>query len=164
MNRHFWTPAEVALLRQRYATTLTADLAAELADVRAAQAEAKPAPVLHPVDIYDFAGWLTTRPGKMDVGSSCEAGPMAEAIGEYLRAYPERFQAAPAAPAPAQAQQPLTWDQFVAACEAEYGEDFAPEEFMQVSEEEQAEIMRVARMLERAHGIGISVSKESGNG
>ncbi len=60
----------------------------------------KPAPELHPVDIYDFAGWLTTRPGKMDVGSSCEAGPMAEAVGEYLSAYPERFQAAPAAPAP----------------------------------------------------------------
>ena len=65
-------------------------------------APAAPAPagfVLSPVDIYDFAGWLTTRPGKMEVGSSCEAGPMAEAVGEYLRTYPERFQAAPAAPA-----------------------------------------------------------------
>jgi hypothetical protein len=68
--------------------------------------------------------------------------------------------AAAAAPAPAQAQQPLTWDQFVAACEAEYGEDFAPEEFMQASEEEQAEIMRVVRMLERANVIGIAASKK----
>jgi len=46
-------------------------------------------------DIYDFAGWLTTRPGVMRVGSSCEAGPMAEAVGEYLRTYPERFTANP---------------------------------------------------------------------
>ncbi len=30
MSRNFWTPAEVALLRQHYATRLTADLAAEL--------------------------------------------------------------------------------------------------------------------------------------
>jgi hypothetical protein len=30
MTRQLWTPAEVALLRQHYATTLTADLAAEL--------------------------------------------------------------------------------------------------------------------------------------
>jgi hypothetical protein len=42
-------------------------------------------------DIYDFAGWLTTRPGLMEVGESYEAGPMAEAVGEYLRTYPERF-------------------------------------------------------------------------
>lgn len=44
-----------------------------------------------PTDIYDFAGWLTTRPGVLEVGSSCEAGPMAEAVGEYLKAFPERF-------------------------------------------------------------------------
>ena len=42
-------------------------------------------------DLYDFAGWLTTRPGIMAVGSSCEAGPMAEAVGEYIKTYPERF-------------------------------------------------------------------------
>lgn len=42
-------------------------------------------------DIFDFAGWLTLRPGVMRVGSCCEAGPMAEAVGEYLRTFPERF-------------------------------------------------------------------------
>jgi len=47
----------------------------------------------------------------------------------------------------------LTWDQFVAACEAEYGEDFAPEEFVDVPEDQKEELMRVVRMVERAHGI-----------
>ena len=46
---------------------------------------------LSPTDIYDFAGWLTTRRGVMKVGSSCEAGPMAEAVGEYLKTFPDRF-------------------------------------------------------------------------
>ena len=49
---------------------------------------------LSPTDIYDFAGWLTTRKGVMKVGSSCEAGPMAEAVGEYLKTFPDRFTAA----------------------------------------------------------------------
>jgi len=49
---------------------------------------------LSPTDIYDFAGWLTTRNGVMKVGSSCEAGPMAEAVGEYLKTFPDRFTAA----------------------------------------------------------------------
>ena len=44
-------------------------------------------------DIYDFAGWLTSRPGTLTVGSSHEAGPMAEAVGEYIRTFPERFAA-----------------------------------------------------------------------
>jgi len=55
------------------------------------QAEVKTVYRLSPTDIYDFAGWLTTRRGVMEVGSSKEAAPMAEAVGEYLRAYPERF-------------------------------------------------------------------------
>lgn len=46
---------------------------------------------IHETDLYDFAGWLTTRPGVMTVGSSCEAGPMAEAVGEYIKTFPERF-------------------------------------------------------------------------
>lgn len=50
---------------------------------------------LSPTDIYDFAGWLTTRKGVMTVGSSCEAGPMAEAVGEYLKTFPERFNTRP---------------------------------------------------------------------
>lgn len=52
-----------------------------------------PEPVyqLSPTDIYDFAGWLTTRKESMQVGSSHEASQMAEAVGEYLKTYPERF-------------------------------------------------------------------------
>ena len=42
-------------------------------------------------DIYDFAGWLTTRPGVMPVGSSSDAALMAEAMSEYIRTFPERF-------------------------------------------------------------------------
>jgi hypothetical protein len=49
---------------------------------------------LHETDIYEFAGWLTTRPGIMEVGATSEAGPMAEAVGEYLRSFPEKFTAA----------------------------------------------------------------------
>jgi hypothetical protein len=67
---------------------------------------AQPAPdavpvawALCPTDIYDFAGWLTTRPGTLVVGSSHKAGPMAEAVGEYLRKFPDRFAAHPQ-PAP----------------------------------------------------------------
>jgi len=57
----------------------------------APQQEEPPMYRLAETDIYDFAGWLTTRPGLMEVGESYEAGPMAEAVGEYLRTYPERF-------------------------------------------------------------------------
>jgi hypothetical protein len=46
---------------------------------------------LSPTDIYDFAGWLTTRKGLMQVGGAYEAGPMAEAVDEYLKTFPERF-------------------------------------------------------------------------
>ena len=46
---------------------------------------------LHKTDIYDFAGWLTTRPGLMLVGSGFDAALMAEAVGEYIRTFPERF-------------------------------------------------------------------------
>lgn len=60
-------------------------------------AQQEPASTLHPTNIYDFAGWLTTRPGTMEVGSSHDAAPMAEAVGQYLRDFPERF----AAPVPA---------------------------------------------------------------
>lgn len=59
--------------------------------------QARSAPVqyeLSPTDIYDFAGWLTTRKGVMKVGSSCEAAPMAEAVDEYLKTFPDRFTAA----------------------------------------------------------------------
>lgn len=52
--------------------------------------------VVGETDIYDFAGWLTTRPGVLSVGSSLEAGPMAEAVGEYIKAFPQRFAAQPA--------------------------------------------------------------------
>ena len=51
---------------------------------------------LSETDIYDFAGWLTTRPGVLEIGTSKEAGPMAEAVGEYIRTFSERFAAPPA--------------------------------------------------------------------
>ena len=38
-------------------------------------------------DIYNFAGWLTTRPGMMKVGSAFDAAPMADAVGEYLNKF-----------------------------------------------------------------------------
>lgn len=46
-------------------------------------------------DIYDFAGWLTARPGMMPVGASSDAAQMAEAVGEYIKAFPQRFGAQP---------------------------------------------------------------------
>lgn len=46
---------------------------------------------LSETDIYEFAAWLTTRKGVMTVGSTSEAGPMAEAVGEYIKTFPERF-------------------------------------------------------------------------
>jgi len=46
-------------------------------------------------DIYDFAGWLTTREGVMKVGASSEAGSMADAVGEYIKTFPERFSIPP---------------------------------------------------------------------
>lgn len=46
---------------------------------------------LHETDIYDFAGWLTTRKGVMKVGASSECGPMADAVGEYIKTFPEHF-------------------------------------------------------------------------
>jgi len=54
---------------------------------------AEPKPTLHPTDIYNFAGWLTMRPGMMKVGSAFDAAPMADAVGEYLDKFPERFAA-----------------------------------------------------------------------
>ena len=42
-------------------------------------------------DIYDFAGWLTTRAGVMKVGASSDASLMSEAVGEYIKTFPERF-------------------------------------------------------------------------
>ena len=45
----------------------------------------------HPTNIYDFAGWLTTRPGLLKVGSSYDVNPMVDAIREYLHKFPDRF-------------------------------------------------------------------------
>jgi len=46
-------------------------------------------------DIYDFAGWLTTRAGVMKVGASSDASLMSEAVGEYIKTFPNRFSAPP---------------------------------------------------------------------
>ena len=61
---------------------------------------------LYDTDIYNFAGWLTCRPGRMEVGSSWEAASMAEAVDEYIKKYPERF-AAPQRTEPE--QEPVAW-------------------------------------------------------
>lgn len=79
---------------------------------------------------------------------------MNESDGERMESDANRMsepQPQQAAPAP----QPvgLTWDQFVAACEAEYGEDFEPQVVSQATEEEKTQMLRVVRMVERAHGI-----------
>lgn len=50
---------------------------------------------LSPVDIYSFAGWLTTRPVTLTVGAEHKCYPIAEAVGEYLKTFPERFTASP---------------------------------------------------------------------
>lgn len=36
--------------------------------------------------IYDFAAWLTTRPGLMRIGAMQNAAPMAEAVAIFLAA------------------------------------------------------------------------------
>lgn len=82
--------------------------------------------------------------------SAYQAMDQAAAIRAADRAAHESLAALASQPA---ARVALTWDQFVAACEAEYGEDFAPEEFVDVPEDQKEELMRVVRMVERAHGI-----------
>ena len=65
---------------------------------------------------------------------------------------------------PAQAQpvrEPMSWDLFVAACEAEYGEEFCPNNLGDVSDEEKAELMRVVSIVERHHDIGGKGGDES---
>ena len=46
---------------------------------------------ISPTAIYDFAGWLTTRKAVLTIGSSQDVAPLADAVGEYLKLYPERF-------------------------------------------------------------------------
>lgn len=52
-------------------------------------------------------------------------------------------------------RKPMTWDQFVAAAKAEWPEEGESDEFCKCTPEEQQEIMRVVRMVERAHMIGV---------
>jgi hypothetical protein len=65
--------------------------------------------------------------------------------------YAQQLRGALAAPV-AQAE-PMTWDQFVKACEAEYGQDFLPTEAQGLSEHDKTETMRVVRMVETHHRI-----------
>jgi hypothetical protein len=95
---------------------------ASTAAVQAALSSQAPA-ALHETDIYDFAGWLTTRPGVMPVGSTSEAGPMAEAVGEYIKTYPERFAAL-------QSRQPAVPVAPVAAAAVQEGWRLVPVEFI----------------------------------
>lgn len=104
-----------------------------LASERAKQAE--PVARLHPTDIYDFAGWLTTRPGMMKVGSAFDAAPMADAVGEYLKTFPDRFAAPPAVQA-----EPIPASILVTM----YAENPTGD----------ADMIEFAREVERAHGIG----------
>jgi hypothetical protein len=48
---------------------------------------------LHETDIYNFAGWLTGRPGVMPVGSTSDAALIVDAVDEYIKTFPERFTA-----------------------------------------------------------------------
>lgn len=61
-------------------------------------------------DLYAFAGWLTTRPGVMPVGSTCDAAAMANAVNEYITKHSDRFvriaAPSPEASKPVQAEAP----------------------------------------------------------
>jgi hypothetical protein len=111
--------------------------------VARAEAPEPVAYVLSPTDIYAFAGWLTTRPGTMVVGSSHEAGPMAEAVGEYLKTFPERFTAPPA-------RNPLTDEQII---DAVRDADLDWHQGWTVEGSEPNRYALLARAIERAHGI-----------
>lgn len=91
---------------------------------------------LHKTDIYDFAGWLTTRPGLMLVGSGFDAALMAEAVGEYIRTFPERFTAP-------QTRKPLT--------DEEINDEM---DRLLLSPVEQEAFGSGVRYAERKHGIG----------
>ena len=110
-----------------------------IATLEAALAHEEQEPVawaLSPTDIYDFAGWLTTRPGTLMVGSKHEAGPMAEAVGEYLQTFPDRFVALPQ-------REPLTDEEIWSLY---YDQDHP--------DGERSDRVDFARAIERAHGIG----------
>ena len=131
---------------------------------------------LYDTDIYNFAGWLTCRPGRMEVGSSCEAASMAEAVDEYIKKYPERF-AAPQRTEPE--QEPVAWNSGVPPLHPKIREgetisveyvDITPptaqrkpltdEEIVDlwadvsIGCDDQINIIEMARAVERAHGIG----------
>ena len=91
---------------------------------------------LHKTDIYDFAGWLTTRPGVMPVGSCSNAAPVADAVDEYIRKFPERFTAPPP-------RTPLT--------DEEINDEM---DRLLLSPVEQEAFGSGVRYAERKHGIG----------
>lgn len=74
---------------------ILADTRVELTAALAKLEETKVVYRLSPTDIYEFAGWLTTRSEVLTVGASHECYSIAKAVGEYLRAFPERFTAPP---------------------------------------------------------------------
>jgi len=110
----------------------------------APQADAQPAYRLAETDIYDFAGWLTCRNGVMPVGSTSDAAPMAEAVGDYIRTFPERFAAAPAAPQAEPKREPLDDHEI---SKLAWQQNLWTDGLIEFS------FLAFARAVERAHGI-----------
>lgn len=94
------TPIELRALADALETTgRPGGICQQAANYLRQCAEQKPVAYrLSETDIYDFAGWLTTRAGVMTVGRTSDSSQMAEAVGEYIRKFPDRFTAAPVPP------------------------------------------------------------------
>jgi hypothetical protein len=109
---------------------------ASTAAVQAALSSQAPA-ALYETDIYDFAGWLTIRPGVMPVGSTSEAGPMAEAVGEYIKTYPERFAAlssqAPADERDVALSKIADWNSHTTQMSVDYGSNGVRDFYRQIA-------------------------------
>lgn len=78
-------------------------------------------------------------PGGTETGVEWMDAPPPDGTKLYVSAQPVR--------------EPMSFEQFVAACEREYGEDFYVDEAMNLDADEKQETIRVARLVERHHGI-----------
>lgn len=75
---------------------VTTDVMAAIRDRLAEPEEAVEPVTLDIQDIANFAGWLTCRPGLLEVGAAYDAAPMAEALKKYEETFPDRFAPRPA--------------------------------------------------------------------
>jgi hypothetical protein len=76
-----------------------------------------------------------------------------DAINEHGITEAARWVVRPAYAAPVTQAEPMTWEQVVKACEAEYGQEFSPNDAQKTSEHDKAETMRFVRMVEKHHRI-----------